>query len=384
MRKILPVLFLLFSLTLSTAEAAYLDLAWDLNQEADLAGYRVYYGTSSRGYINSVDIGNTTGYRMNGLLDGVTYYIALTAYDMLGNESDFSQEVSTVGVVDNKGKLMVVRQRTDGKYKLHIYDTPTDVGGNTGPRVASDRNIGMDVIAIGGGEWDGVSGDELVRMVGSAGEIRELLVSDMPQEIGGDTGRPDASDRSFGRNRDYMAVGNFDDDDDDEVAVTQYVDAREIYRLYIYDMPSTLEGNTGSPIASDSNIGGNIVGIAAANFDLDPEDEVVVVRRGRDGTNRLQIYDVPITVRGDTGSPIVSDTDIGRNIITYGVAAGNFDNDPEPEVAVVRLRASERHKVEIYDAPTRVRGDTGPAIASDNNIGRNVTAIAACQFTPGP
>jgi len=87
-------------LSVSSAEAAYLDLAWNLNQEPDLAGYRVYYGTSSREYINSVDVGNTTAYRMSGLLDGVTYYIALTAYDMVGNESDFSQEVSGVGVTD--------------------------------------------------------------------------------------------------------------------------------------------------------------------------------------------------------------------------------------------------------------------------------------------
>jgi hypothetical protein len=43
-------------LSVSTAEAAYLDLAGDLNQEPDLAGYRVYYGTSPGDYINFVDV----------------------------------------------------------------------------------------------------------------------------------------------------------------------------------------------------------------------------------------------------------------------------------------------------------------------------------------
>jgi hypothetical protein len=97
-KKVVFLFFVFFSV--STAEAAYLDLAWDLNRETDLAGYRVYYGRSSGEYINSVDVGNTPAYRMSGLLDGVTYYIALTAYDTVGNESDFSQEVSAMGVTD--------------------------------------------------------------------------------------------------------------------------------------------------------------------------------------------------------------------------------------------------------------------------------------------
>ncbi len=99
MRKMLFV-FSLF-LTLSTAEAAYLDLAWDPNQEPDLAGYRVYYGTSSGEYTNFVDVGLTTVYRLDNLLEDVTFYVALTAYDSAGNESDFSAEVSGIGIVDN-------------------------------------------------------------------------------------------------------------------------------------------------------------------------------------------------------------------------------------------------------------------------------------------
>jgi len=94
MRKILIATALLL-LFFTPAEAAHLDLAWDANTEPDLAGYRVYYGTASREYgiDNSIDVGNTTTYRVDSLLEGVTYYIAVTAYDMYGNESDFSDEV---------------------------------------------------------------------------------------------------------------------------------------------------------------------------------------------------------------------------------------------------------------------------------------------------
>lgn len=99
MRKMVFV-FSLF-LSLSTAEAAYLDLTWDLNQEPDLAGYRVYYGTSPGEYINFVDVGLTTTYRLDELLEDVTFFIAITALDSAGNESDFSEEVSGVGVIDD-------------------------------------------------------------------------------------------------------------------------------------------------------------------------------------------------------------------------------------------------------------------------------------------
>jgi hypothetical protein len=69
-------------------------LAWDPNTEPDVAGYQIYYGTSSRNYRYSVDVGNVTTYTIQGLTQGVTYYIALTAYDSADNESDFSNEVS--------------------------------------------------------------------------------------------------------------------------------------------------------------------------------------------------------------------------------------------------------------------------------------------------
>jgi len=275
-------------------------------------------------------------------------------------------------------KLMVVRQRTDGKYKLQIYDVPTTVGGNTGPAIASDNNIGKNVLDIAGGDWDGYAGDELVVMRGTPGKARKLFIYSMPDEVGGNTGPAIASDRWFGKYRDYMTVGNFDGDPEPEVTVVQYVSAKDIYRLFIYDMPTTVDGDTGPAIASDRNIGGNVIGIAAANFDADPEDELVIVRLRPDGKHKLQIYDVPTTVGGNTGSPIVSDNNIYKNIITCGVAAGNFDDDPEPEVAVVRLLASGNHKLVIYDAPTSVGGDTGLPIATDNNIGKNITAIAAC------
>ena len=75
------------------AYSADVTLAWDDNTEPDLDGYKLYYGTSSRNYSASVDVGNTTQYTLSGLTEGTTYYFAATAYDSLDNESDFSAEV---------------------------------------------------------------------------------------------------------------------------------------------------------------------------------------------------------------------------------------------------------------------------------------------------
>jgi len=69
-------------------------LQWAANSESDLAGYRVYQGTTSGSYGPAVDIGNTTVYTAQNLDSGLTYYFAVTAHDTSGNESSPSNEVS--------------------------------------------------------------------------------------------------------------------------------------------------------------------------------------------------------------------------------------------------------------------------------------------------
>ena len=69
-------------------------LAWNANTEPDVAGYRVYYGVASRTYTNMTDVGNITTNRIAGLVEGVNYFFAVSAYNAAGAESDFSDEVS--------------------------------------------------------------------------------------------------------------------------------------------------------------------------------------------------------------------------------------------------------------------------------------------------
>jgi len=59
----------------------------------DLGGYKIYYGTSSGNYTQEVNVGNVNTYTLT-LADGATYYFTVTAYDTLGNESEYSNEVN--------------------------------------------------------------------------------------------------------------------------------------------------------------------------------------------------------------------------------------------------------------------------------------------------
>ncbi len=70
-----------------TASAGTASLAWDPVPDTDVAGYRVYYGTSPTSYTSSVDVGNVTSTTITGLTDCTTYYFGVKAYDTAGNQS---------------------------------------------------------------------------------------------------------------------------------------------------------------------------------------------------------------------------------------------------------------------------------------------------------
>ncbi|MDL1888975.1 hypothetical protein FBQ96_05245, partial [Nitrospirales bacterium NOB] len=82
----IPVTLKLAAATSSTSSGATANLAWNANSETDLAGYKVYWGTSSGRYGSPVDVGKATSYLFSNLKVGSTYYFAVTAYDQSGNE----------------------------------------------------------------------------------------------------------------------------------------------------------------------------------------------------------------------------------------------------------------------------------------------------------
>src|SRR3989338_6200875 len=76
------------------------NLSWDVaTDNVGVEGYKVYYGQESvtgQGgkYQYALEVGDVIEYDVKNLVNGGTYYFAVTAYDAAGNESDsYSFEV---------------------------------------------------------------------------------------------------------------------------------------------------------------------------------------------------------------------------------------------------------------------------------------------------
>jgi hypothetical protein len=66
----------------------------DPSTDPNLAGYKVYYGTTPGRYGPGIDVGNVTTYSLTDPIKGKTYYIVVTAYNKSGHEGRFSNAVS--------------------------------------------------------------------------------------------------------------------------------------------------------------------------------------------------------------------------------------------------------------------------------------------------
>jgi hypothetical protein len=80
------------------------ELSWKPSNDADVAGYLVYYGTSSGNYFGEeaviggspANVGKQTSVRIEGLKNGTLYYFAVAAYDRMEapHIGAFSREIS--------------------------------------------------------------------------------------------------------------------------------------------------------------------------------------------------------------------------------------------------------------------------------------------------
>jgi len=88
----------------ATIAATTITLKWKSMTLDDLKGYKIYYdtdskeppyeGTEATEGKSPIDVGKNTSYKLSGLKQGVKYYIAVTAYDIQGNEGWYGEIVT--------------------------------------------------------------------------------------------------------------------------------------------------------------------------------------------------------------------------------------------------------------------------------------------------
>jgi len=90
----LKTILLLLAFEAGAQTTGSVTLAWNTDPSPGLAGYRLYQGVASGVYTNQLAVGNKTNATISGLVTGVKYFFAVTAYTTTGLESPFSNEVS--------------------------------------------------------------------------------------------------------------------------------------------------------------------------------------------------------------------------------------------------------------------------------------------------
>jgi hypothetical protein len=163
MKKTYPIMILigslvitinLFSFFIFTAFAAASDftLGWDANGEDDLEGYAVYKKespTSAFTFIDTLPIDeledpSNPSATITELEDDLKYYFAVTAYDIEGNESDYSKELC----VQVAGISVTECSSEDGSSQ------DSDGGDNGSGEVSNggdNGSVGADSVGGGGG-----------------------------------------------------------------------------------------------------------------------------------------------------------------------------------------------------------------------------------------
>lgn len=71
-------------------------LTWNPSTNANVAGYKIYFGGASGIYTNSFAVGTATNVNVYGLIPGATYYFSAVTVSASGQESLFSNEASYV------------------------------------------------------------------------------------------------------------------------------------------------------------------------------------------------------------------------------------------------------------------------------------------------
>jgi Fibronectin type III domain len=116
---------LFFAVGVKAQGTASVTLAWTPSTSSNVAGYDIYYGTSSGNYISAVVVpANATSITIRGLNSGTTYYFAAASFDNSGDVSSDSPEISAVAGSSVAALLTPATQSSPGQYGFNITGIP--------------------------------------------------------------------------------------------------------------------------------------------------------------------------------------------------------------------------------------------------------------------
>ena len=105
MKTLLSAILFITTAAITASATESIKLAWDY--DGAVTGFRIYLGTSPKEYSRVVDCpgADTRQAMVNDLTLGVTHYAAITAYNSLGLESEYSPEFTFTPQPDIKLSL---------------------------------------------------------------------------------------------------------------------------------------------------------------------------------------------------------------------------------------------------------------------------------------
>jgi len=151
--RVLGLILILAALSASVHTLSAVTLAWTPNADPTITGCNLYYGVASHSYTNMVNPGTATSVTLSGLVEGATYFFAATSYNILGMESDFSNEASYTVPVTIPGALATLQIRV-GPTRQVVLTVTGQVGSNYNIQASQDfiawTAIGTALVPAGG------------------------------------------------------------------------------------------------------------------------------------------------------------------------------------------------------------------------------------------
>ena len=106
-------------------------VSWSANSEPDVAGYLVFFGDTPGEYFAFFEVQDGTELRVSGAENDVALYVVVSAYDLSGNVSEFSEEVEVTPTAQ-ESSLIPNQEGWPFQTESEVFSSPvlTDLDGD--------------------------------------------------------------------------------------------------------------------------------------------------------------------------------------------------------------------------------------------------------------